>query len=101
MVHINGMLRVQTGLAAELHLLVSVGIELNCLKDRGDFRDGGANKIHDSQRANIEALKPDIIATGNIGCITQIASGTKTPILHTVELLDWAYGGPKPAKLAG
>lgn len=50
---------------------------------------------------NIEALKPDIIATGNIGCITQIASGTKTPILHTVELLDWAYGGPKPAKLAG
>ncbi|WP_180901045.1 glycolate oxidase subunit GlcF [Martelella soudanensis] len=50
---------------------------------------------------NIEALKPDIIATGNIGCITQIAGGTATPILHTVELLDWAYGGPKPAKLAG
>ncbi|AJY46150.1 glycolate oxidase subunit GlcF [Martelella endophytica] len=48
---------------------------------------------------NIEALKPDIIATGNIGCITQIATGTQTPILHTVELLDWAYGGPKPLKL--
>jgi len=49
---------------------------------------------------NIEATKPDIIATGNIGCITQIASGTGIPILHTVELLDWAYGGPPPAQLS-
>jgi glycolate oxidase iron-sulfur subunit len=48
---------------------------------------------------NIEATKPNVIATGNIGCITQIASGTNIPILHTVELLDWAYGGPKPARL--
>jgi glycolate oxidase iron-sulfur subunit len=46
---------------------------------------------------NIEATKPDLIATGNIGCITQIASGTQIPIVHTVELLDWAFGGPKPA----
>ncbi len=45
---------------------------------------------------NIEATKADIIATGNIGCMTQIASGTAMPIVHTVELLDWAYGGPKP-----
>ena len=45
---------------------------------------------------NIEATRPDIVATGNIGCITQIASGTELPILHTVELLDWAYGGDKP-----
>ncbi|WP_111561779.1 glycolate oxidase subunit GlcF [Rhizobium sp.] len=49
---------------------------------------------------NIEATKPDIIATGNIGCITQIASATAIPILHTVELLDWAYGGEMPVKLA-
>ena len=48
---------------------------------------------------NIEATKPDIIATGNIGCITQIASATAIPILHTVELLDWAYGGERPEKL--
>ncbi|CDZ44773.1 glycolate oxidase subunit GlcF [Neorhizobium galegae] len=48
---------------------------------------------------NIEATKADVIATGNIGCITQIASGTTIPILHTVELLDWAYGGPKPEKI--
>lgn len=48
---------------------------------------------------NIEATKADVIATGNIGCMTQIGSGTKMPIVHTVELLDWAYGGPKPEKL--
>ncbi|WJH39087.1 glycolate oxidase subunit GlcF [Aliirhizobium terrae] len=49
---------------------------------------------------NIEATKPDIIATGNIGCMTQIGSATAIPIVHTVELLDWAYGGPRPEKLA-
>ncbi|MBB4115655.1 glycolate oxidase iron-sulfur subunit [Rhizobium sp. BK226] len=50
---------------------------------------------------NIEATKANIIATGNIGCITQIATGTGMPILHTVELLDWAYGGAVPEKLTG
>ena len=45
---------------------------------------------------NIESLEPDFISTGNIGCITQIANGTKTPILHTIEILDWYTGGPKP-----
>ncbi|MDO1581144.1 glycolate oxidase subunit GlcF [Rhizobium oryzicola] len=49
---------------------------------------------------NIEATKADVIATGNIGCMTQIGSGTAIPILHTVELLDWAYGGPKPEGFA-
>jgi glycolate oxidase iron-sulfur subunit len=48
---------------------------------------------------NIEATKAQVIATGNIGCITQIASGTGIPILHTIELLDWAYGGDVPQKL--
>jgi hypothetical protein len=42
---------------------------------------------------------PDVIATGNLGCITQIAGGTGIPIVHTVELLDWASGGPEPAAL--
>ncbi|RFC62077.1 glycolate oxidase iron-sulfur subunit [Fulvimarina endophytica] len=50
---------------------------------------------------NIESVSPQVIATGNIGCITQIGSGTGIPILHTAELLDWAYGGEKPAVLAG
>ncbi|MDM9623827.1 glycolate oxidase subunit GlcF [Rhizobium sp. S96] len=48
---------------------------------------------------NIEATRPDVIATGNIGCMTQIATGTAIPILHTVQLLDWAYGGDLPEKL--
>ena len=49
---------------------------------------------------NLLALQPDIIATGNIGCATQIGKGTEIPILHTVELLDWATGGPRPEALA-
>jgi glycolate oxidase iron-sulfur subunit len=59
-----------------------------------------AEKLKARKVANIESLAPEAIATGNIGCITQIGSGTSIPILHTVELLDWAYGGPKPQKLA-
>jgi glycolate oxidase iron-sulfur subunit len=58
-----------------------------------------ARRLRDRKVANIEKVKPDLIATGNIGCITQIGSGTGIPIVHTVELLDWAYGGPKPAEL--
>ena len=48
---------------------------------------------------NIESTRPDVVATGNIGCITQLAGGTGIPVLHTVELLDWATGGPRPAAL--
>ena len=45
---------------------------------------------------NIEKIKPEIISTGNIGCITQISTGTNIPILHTIEIIDWYTGGPKP-----
>ena len=48
---------------------------------------------------NIKKINPEFIATGNIGCITQIANGTKIPILHTVEVIDWCTGGPKPQVL--
>ena len=48
---------------------------------------------------NIESIEPDVILTGNIGCITQISNATKIPILHTVEILDWYTGGPKPTIL--
>jgi glycolate oxidase iron-sulfur subunit len=51
--------------------------------------------------ATLEAKAPDIIAAGNIGCMMQIGSGTAVPVVHTVELLDWATGGPKPRALAG
>ena len=47
----------------------------------------------------LEARRPDIIAAGNIGCMMQIGSATAIPIVHTVELLDWATGGPKPRAL--
>ncbi|MEM8658591.1 MAG: glycolate oxidase subunit GlcF [Pseudomonadota bacterium] len=48
----------------------------------------------------IEALEPEVIAAGNIGCMMQIGSGTPTPMVHTAELLDWATGGPVPPKLS-
>ena len=47
----------------------------------------------------LEAKAPDVIAAGNIGCMMQIGSGTGVPVVHTVELLDWATGGPKPQAL--
>jgi glycolate oxidase iron-sulfur subunit len=47
----------------------------------------------------LEARNPDVIAAGNIGCMMQIGSATEVPIVHTVELLDWANGGPKPPAL--
>jgi glycolate oxidase iron-sulfur subunit len=49
--------------------------------------------------ATLEAKTPQVIAAGNIGCMMQIGSGTAVPVVHTVELLDWATGGPKPRAL--
>ncbi|MBT4937488.1 MAG: glycolate oxidase iron-sulfur subunit, partial [Rhodospirillaceae bacterium] len=59
------------------------------LKDR---RLGGIDGVLSESSA-------EIIATGNIGCLVQLASGTSTPVVHTVELLDWATGGPCPENL--
>jgi glycolate oxidase iron-sulfur subunit len=58
-----------------------------------------AARLRSRKVGNIAATGADVVATGNIGCITQIADGAGMPIVHTVELLDWAYGGPKPAAL--
>ena len=55
-----------------------------------------AKELLKNKIKNIESLNPEIISTGNIGCITQISIGTNIPILHTIELLDWYTGGPKP-----
>jgi glycolate oxidase iron-sulfur subunit len=54
----------------------------------------------DRKVANIARVKPEVIAAGNIGCIAQIASPSPTPVLHAVELLDYASGGPAPPALA-
>ena len=51
--------------------------------------------------ATLAAIRPDVIAAGNIGCMIQIGSGAGVPVVHSVELLDWASGGPKPRALAG
>jgi glycolate oxidase iron-sulfur subunit len=58
-----------------------------------------ASRLRARKVSNIEKTAPDVIATGNLGCITQIAGGTDIPIVHTVELLDWATGGAEPAAL--
>ncbi len=59
-----------------------------------------ATRLRDRKVANIVQTRPDVIAAGNLGCMTQLAGGTDIPIVHTVELLDWATGGPKPAGMA-
>ncbi len=56
-----------------------------------------SRRLRDRKVGNIESVKPDVIAAGNFGCIGNIAAGTGIPIAHTVELLDWATGGPRPA----
>ncbi len=58
-----------------------------------------ATRLRDRKVANLESLSPDLIAAGNIGCLTQIAAGTTLPVIHTAELLDWATGGPRPRHL--
>ena len=58
-----------------------------------------STRLRDRKVANIEKTKPDLIAAGNIGCMTQIGKGTGIPVIHTAELLDWAYGGPEPEGL--
>ena len=60
-----------------------------------------AGQLLERKAGHIKALRPDIVATGNIGCITQLQNGVEFPVVHTVELLDWAYGGPVPAELKG
>jgi glycolate oxidase iron-sulfur subunit len=57
-----------------------------------------ASKLRSRKLDNLNARKPDLIAAGNIGCITQL-SGDMLPVVHTVELLDWMAGGPRPARL--
>ena len=58
-----------------------------------------AQKLLKDKVSNIDKVKPDFISTGNIGCITQISSGTNIPILHTVEVINWLTGGEKPASI--
>jgi glycolate oxidase iron-sulfur subunit len=58
-----------------------------------------ANRLRARKLANVARVKAQIVATGNIGCISQLSVGADIPIVHTVELLDWATGGPMPAAI--
>ena len=58
-----------------------------------------ADRLRARKVEKLEDTAPDVIASGNAGCMTQLRAGTHTPIVHTVELLDWATGGPKPGDL--
>jgi len=58
-----------------------------------------ARELRDRKAANIRSVRPDIVATGNIGCIAQLGPAMDMPVAHTIELLDWAYGGPVPRGL--
>jgi len=60
-----------------------------------------ASALRDRKLANIALTRADLVAAGNIGCITQLAGDAPVPVVHTVELLDWASGGPMPAALTG
>lgn len=58
-----------------------------------------AGELRERKIKNIRSARADVVAAGNIGCITQLQDGLSIPIVHTVELLDWAYGGPVPGGL--
>jgi glycolate oxidase iron-sulfur subunit len=78
---------------ADSHLCCGSAGTYNLLQP-GISADLKARKV-----ASLEARSPQVIAAGNIGCMMQIGSGTGIPVVHTVELLDWATGGPKPLAL--
>jgi glycolate oxidase iron-sulfur subunit len=59
-----------------------------------------AAQLGERKASMLAALAPEVIATGNVGCALQLAAHAKTPVVHTIELLDWATGGPKPCALS-
>ena len=58
-----------------------------------------ASALRERKLANIALTRADLVAAGNIGCITQLSGAAPLPVVHTVELLDWATGGPMPRAL--
>jgi glycolate oxidase iron-sulfur subunit len=78
---------------AEAHLCCGSAGTYNMLQPEISLR------LRDRKAANLAATEAQVIASGNIGCMTQIAGATGTPVVHTVQLLDWAYGGPTPEAL--
>lgn len=90
-------------LLAEAGFTVRVPVEAHlCCGSAGTYnilQPDIAETLGKRKADNIDSLGADVIATGNIGCATQIGRYSGRPVVHTVELLDWATGGPKPASL--
>ena len=82
----------QVAEAAEPHLCCGSAGTYNLLQPEI------ATRLRERKLGNIARTAPDVIAAGNIGCITQLSGGV--PVVHTVQLLDWMTGGPKPPALA-
>ena len=92
-------------------LLAAAGFEVRepaeahlCCGSAGSYnilQPAFARQLGRRKADRIEALNPDVIASGNIGCMMQIGTVTGIPVVHTVELLDWATGGERPEALAG
>jgi len=95
--------------AAPVRLLAEAGFEVRqvaeghlCCGSAGVYnilQSKLATELRDRKAANIARTGAVVVAAGNIGCIAQLAPALATPIIHPVELLDWATGGPKPAGL--
>jgi glycolate oxidase iron-sulfur subunit len=92
--------------ALPMKLLSDVGVDVQplpeshvCCGSAGTYnllQPQIAARLRERKQALIEAQRPDVVATGNVGCMMQLSQGCGIPIVHTVELLDWATGGPKP-----
>ncbi|WP_415821945.1 heterodisulfide reductase-related iron-sulfur binding cluster, partial [Bordetella tumbae] len=78
---------------AESHLCCGSAGTYNILEPEMSARLGQRKAAH------AQANQPDVIAAGNIGCLVQISRYTAVPVAHTVQLLDWATGGPCPRGL--
>jgi glycolate oxidase iron-sulfur subunit len=91
-------------------LLIDAGFEVRepaeghlCCGSAGTYnlmQPALAEQLRERKVANLARTEAAAVATGNIGCMTQIGGGPERPIVHTVGLLDWATGGPLPAALA-
>ena len=78
-----------------------ISFVLRLSRDHNLMQPDIANRLRDRKADNISRTRPEVIATGNIGCMMQLQDAVDAPVVHTVELLDWATGGPAPADLDG